>query len=72
VAARRQTRVLDRAIQLFGAMGLSNDTPLAYLWIWGRVLRFIDGPDKVHLRVVSREETGKAKARPEPVRAGSR
>ena len=59
VAARLQTQVLDRAIQVFGAMGLSNDTPLAYLWTWGRALRFIDGPDEVHLRVVSRHEIGK-------------
>ncbi|WP_191059334.1 acyl-CoA dehydrogenase family protein [Geminicoccus harenae] len=61
VAARLQTTVLDRAIQIFGAMGLSNDTPLAYLWTWGRALRFIDGPDEVHLRVVSRHELNKAK-----------
>jgi acyl-CoA dehydrogenase len=67
VAARLQTRVLDRAIQVFGAMGLSNDTPLAYLWTWGRALRFIDGPDEVHLRVVSRDEIGKAKARRDAV-----
>ncbi len=59
VATRLQTQVLDRAIQIFGAMGLSNDTPLAYLWTWGRALRFIDGPDEVHLRVVSRHEIGK-------------
>ncbi len=59
VAARLQTEVLDRAIQVFGAMGLSNDTPLAYLWTWGRALRFIDGPDEVHLRIVSRHEIGK-------------
>lgn len=64
VAARLQTRVLDRAMQVFGAMGLSNDTPLAYLWTWGRSLRFIDGPDEVHLRVVSRDEIAKAKANP--------
>lgn len=63
VAARLQTRVLDRAIQMFGALGLSNDTPLAYLWTWGRALRFIDGPDEVHLRVVSRDEVGKARLR---------
>jgi acyl-CoA dehydrogenase len=62
IAARLQTRVLDRAIQVFGALGLSNDTPLAYLWSWGRALRFIDGPDEVHLRVVAREEIRKAKA----------
>jgi acyl-CoA dehydrogenase len=56
VAARLQTRVLDRAIQVFGAAGLTGDTPLAYLWTWGRALRFIDGPDEVHLRTVARAE----------------
>lgn len=56
VAARLQTRVLDRAIQVFGAAGLTQDTPLAYLWTWGRALRFIDGPDEVHLRTVARAE----------------
>ncbi len=61
VAARLQTRVLDRAMQVFGAMGLSNDTPLAALWTWGRALRFIDGPDEVHLRVVSRHEIERAR-----------
>jgi acyl-CoA dehydrogenase len=44
-------------------MGLSNDTPLAGLWTRGRALRFVDGPDEVHLRVVSRDELAKAKAR---------
>ncbi len=56
VAARLQTRVLDRAIQVFGAAGLTEDTPLAYLWTWGRALRFIDGPDEVHLRTVAKAE----------------
>ena len=60
VVARLQTRVLDRAMQVFGAMGLTADTPLAYLWSWGRALRFIDGPDEVHLRVVARSELRKA------------
>lgn len=60
VAARLQTRVVDRAIQVFGAMGLTPDTPLAYLWTWGRALRFIDGPDEVHLRTVARAEIKKA------------
>ena len=62
VAARLQTRVLDRAIQVFGAAGLTEDTPLAYLWTWGRALRFIDGPDEVHLRTVARAEMKKAAA----------
>ncbi len=56
VVSRLQTEVLDRAIQVFGAMGLTDDTPLAYLWTWGRALRFIDGPDEVHLRTVARAE----------------
>ncbi|MFS2216574.1 acyl-CoA dehydrogenase family protein [Telluria sp. Tellsp104] len=63
VAARLQTRVLDRAIQVFGAMGLTSDTPLAFLWSWGRALRFIDGPDEVHLRVVAKDELKRAKGR---------
>jgi acyl-CoA dehydrogenase len=63
VASRLQTEVLDRAIQVFGAMGLTDDTPLAYLWTWGRALRFIDGPDEVHLRTVARAEIKAAKGR---------
>ena len=62
VAARLQTRVVDRAMQVFGAMGLTPDTPLASLWTWGRALRFIDGPDEVHLRNVARAELARAKA----------
>lgn len=62
VAARLQTRILDRAMQVFGAMGLTPDTPLSYLWTWGRALRFLDGPDEVHLRVVARSELSRAKA----------
>ena len=62
VAAQLQTRVLDRAIQAFGAMGLTPDTPLAFLWTWGRAMRFLDGPDEVHLRNVARNELTKARA----------
>jgi acyl-CoA dehydrogenase len=64
VAARLQTRVLDRAIQVFGAMGLTPDTPLADLWTWGRALRFADGPDEVHLRTIARDELGRARENP--------
>jgi acyl-CoA dehydrogenase len=63
VAARLQQQVLDRAIQVFGAMGLSPDTPLAWLWTWGRALRLLDGPDEVHLRTVARHEFDRARAR---------
>ena len=61
VAADLQTRVVDRAIQVFGAMGLTPDTPLSYLWTWGRAMHFLDGPDEVHLRVVARNELGNAR-----------
>ncbi|MEO6974180.1 MAG: acyl-CoA dehydrogenase family protein [Rhodoferax sp.] len=61
VAARLQTRVVDRAMQVFGAMGLSPDTPLAYFWTWGRALHLMDGPDEVHLRTVARHELAQAR-----------
>ncbi len=48
--------VCDRAIQVFGAEGLSPDTPLADHWTWARCLRFADGPDEVHMRSVARME----------------
>lgn len=63
IVPRLQTSVCDRAIQVFGAMGLSSDTPLAELWTWGRVLRIADGPDEVHLRTVARHEMDAAAER---------
>lgn len=62
-AARVQLKVVDRAIQVFGAMGLTPDTPLADLWTWGRAMRFVDGPDEVHLRTIARDELKRAKSR---------
>ena len=61
VAPRMQTTILDRAMQTFGAMGLSPDTPLADLWTWGRALRFADGPDEVHLRTIARREISRSR-----------
>jgi acyl-CoA dehydrogenase len=63
VAARLQSRVVDRAMQVFGAMGLSPDTPLAFFWTWGRALHLMDGPDEVHLRTVARQELAQGRAR---------
>ena len=63
VAARLQVKVVDRAMQIFGAMGLSPDTPLAYFWTWGRALQLMDGPDEVHLRTVARYELQQARLR---------
>lgn len=48
--------VCDRAIQTFGAMGISPDTPLAEHWTWARCLRLADGPDEVHMRSIARME----------------
>jgi acyl-CoA dehydrogenase len=60
VAANLQSRVVERAIQIFGAMGLSPDTPLAEFWTWGRAMHLMDGPDEVHYRAVARYEFKKA------------
>jgi acyl-CoA dehydrogenase len=49
-------RVIDRAIQIHGAAGISQDFPLAELWTSQRTLRLADGPDEVHRRVVARKE----------------
>ncbi len=48
--------VTDRAMQVFGAMGLTPDTPLANIFTWGRAMRIFDGPDEVHLRQIARME----------------
>lgn len=48
--------VCDRAIQVFGAMGLSEDTPLADIYTYGRLLRIADGPDEVHLQAIAKME----------------
>ncbi len=61
VVPRLQTRILNRAIQTFGAMGLTPDTPLAFLWTWGRALQIVDGPDEVHLRTIARHEIKQAR-----------
>ena len=48
--------VIDRAIQLHGGAGVSDDTPLANFYAHARTLRIVDGPDAVHLRGVAKEE----------------
>ena len=49
-------RIADRALQVFGAMGGSDDTPIHQALAWGRLLRIGDGPDEVHLRQIFRME----------------
>lgn len=52
-------RVIDHAIQMHGAAGVSQDFPLAALWTSQRTLRLADGPDAVHRRVIARKELAK-------------
>ena len=52
-------RVIDKAIQIHGGAGVSQDTPLARMFAGQRTLRLADGPDEVHRRTVAREELGK-------------
>jgi alkylation response protein AidB-like acyl-CoA dehydrogenase len=47
-------RVLDRAIQVHGALGMTDDTPLAYWYRHERAARIYDGPDEVHKSAVAR------------------
>ncbi|AJH78983.1 acyl-CoA dehydrogenase [Heyndrickxia coagulans] len=56
VAPRMALNVIDRAIQAFGAAGVSDDFPLARLWANARTLRLADGPDEVHLDQIARLE----------------
>jgi acyl-CoA dehydrogenase len=51
--------VIDKAIQAHGAMGVSQDTPLARMSAGARVLRIADGPDEVHLRSIAKREINK-------------
>jgi len=59
VAARVATSVIDRAIQLFGGAGVSDDWPLAQMWTYVRTVRLVDGPDDVHLMQIARRELRK-------------
>ena len=56
VAPNMFMNVLDRAIQVLGALGVSDDTPVAAMWRLGRMLRIADGPDEVHKMVIARRE----------------
>jgi acyl-CoA dehydrogenase len=55
-AANTGQRVLDRAIQVHGAAGLSQDLPLAQIYAGMRALRFGDGPDEVHRETIAKLE----------------
>jgi acyl-CoA dehydrogenase len=51
--------VVDRAIQAFGAGGLTDDYDLTHAWLAARSLRIADGPDEVHLQAVAKAELAK-------------
>ena len=59
VAPLMSLKVIDEAVQMFGAQGISQDTPLAAMWKHVRTLRLADGPDAVHRRQVARVELRK-------------
>ena len=63
IAPRIALRVIDRAIQVHGAGGVSDDFPLARMYAGMRTLRIADGPDEVHVRTVARQELGKYQQR---------
>lgn len=59
VAPRMALKVIDEASQMYGAQGVSQDTPLAHAWTHVRTLRLADGPDAVHRRQIARSELRK-------------
>ena len=56
IAPRIALEITDEAVQMHGAMGITQDTPLAHMWTHLRTLRLADGPDAVHRRQVARAE----------------
>ena len=62
VAPQMACNVIDRAIQVHGAMGICDDVPLSRLYAWHRAMRLFDGPDEVHMRTIARAELGKEKS----------
>ena len=52
----RVCQIIDQAIQMHGALGISQKTPLAHMYAQQRTLRLADGPDEVHHLVVGRNE----------------
>jgi len=56
VVPKMALKIIDRAIQVHGGAGVSQDTPLSNFWIYARSLRIADGPDEVHLESVAKME----------------
>ena len=62
VAPKVACDVIDRAIQVHGGAGVTEDTPLAQMYAWHRAMRIFDGPDEVHMRSIARAEIGREKS----------
>jgi acyl-CoA dehydrogenase len=54
--------VIDRAVQIHGAEGVGQDTPLANMWAQVRTVRIADGPDEAHLEQLGKKENKKRAA----------
>src|SRR6266702_8760206 len=59
VAPNMAQKIIDRAIQVCGGAGVSQDFHLAYAWARTRVLRLADGPDEVHRETIAKQELRK-------------
>ena len=59
VAPQMACTVIDRAIQVHGGAGVSDDLPLARMYGWQRAMRIFDGPDEVHFRTIAKAELGR-------------
>jgi acyl-CoA dehydrogenase len=59
VVPQMALKVIDRAIQTHGGGGVSQDYPLAHVWIYARSLRLAEGPDEVHLESIAKAELKK-------------
>jgi acyl-CoA dehydrogenase len=71
VAANMVMDVLDRAIQIHGSLGMTDDTPIGPLWRFSRMLRLADGPDEVHKMVLARRELNRWSKRDEAAASGT-
>jgi acyl-CoA dehydrogenase len=63
--------VVDRAIQIHGGLGLTEDAPLAGFWAHLRAMRIADGPDEVHKRTIARQELHKQRLRRDDATGGT-
>jgi len=71
IAAQMHQEVLDRAMQVHGALGMSDDLPLAMAWRQGRWLRIADGPDEVHKMVIALRELNRFRPEEPPAADGA-